>query len=359
MNKERFQLIFFSLLILIVVGLNFFVFLPYFSVLFLALVFAVLFYPLYRYVLKYVHYSSIASCITVALVFFIIVGPLSFLATLLLREASSLYFTLGSLKPEAVASGPLTVFAESLNRYVPRIDVKSLEVDISRYGAAALSFIIAHASEVASSIANLTFKLFLMLITLFYFLQDGKVCIDFLVRASPLSDVEDRKILSKMVASVHAIVGGSIAVAIVEGFLMGLGFLIFGIPSPVLFGTAAAVAAFVPIFGPSIIFVPAAVFLFLVKGPMFGLGLAVWGFVISGYMGSVVAPMAMNRGIHIHPILILFSVLGGIGYFGVIGFIAGPVFLSLLFALLQVYPSIMSGKKPTEVSIPKKRTRIF
>jgi predicted PurR-regulated permease PerM len=74
------------------------------------------------------------------------------------------------------------------------------------------------------------------------------------------------------------------------------------------------------------------------------IGLLIWVVFAVGLIDNILAPYFINRGVKIHPFLILISVLGGISFFGPVGFIAGPVVLGLLFALLELYPVIMKNK---------------
>ncbi|KKW11575.1 MAG: hypothetical protein UY51_C0007G0007, partial [Candidatus Jorgensenbacteria bacterium GW2011_GWB1_49_9] len=53
----------------------------------------------------------------------------------------------------------------------------------------------------------------------------------------------------------------------------------------------------------------------------------------------------MEKGVDAHPFIVLLSILGGVSFFGPIGFIAGPLVISLLFALLDMYPKIISSSK--------------
>jgi predicted PurR-regulated permease PerM len=81
---------------------------------------------------------------------------------------------------------------------------------------------------------------------------------------------------------------------------------------------------------------------------MSALGLLLWGVVIVGLIDNVLRPLVLKRGIHIHPLLILLSVFGGIGFFGPIGFVMGPIIVSLLFALVDIYPKVTETRSVGE-----------
>ena len=105
----------------------------------------------------------------------------------------------------------------------------------------------------------------------------------------------------------------------------------------------AAIAALIPSVGTALVFVPAIILLFI-SGQIFAaFGLLLWGALAVGLIDNFLGPKLIGRGMHLHPLLVLFSVLGGIVFFGPIGFVLGPIILSLLFALLDIY-SYMVGR---------------
>ena len=81
----------------------------------------------------------------------------------------------------------------------------------------------------------------------------------------------------------------------------------------------------------------------IVSRPALAIGLAVWGIFVVGLADNFLKPILMNRGVRLQPLLVLLSVLGGLAFFGPIGFIAGPVIVSLGFSLLRLYPLVLKG----------------
>ena len=101
-----------------------------------------------------------------------------------------------------------------------------------------------------------------------------------------------------------------------------------------------------PTFGTAIVLVP-AVALVLVKYSIWhAIGLALWGTFIVGLIDNILGPILMEKGVRIHPFIILLSILGGLEFMGPIGLIAGPVVLSLLVALLDLSPIIVNSDPP-------------
>ena len=137
---------------------------------------------------------------------------------------------------------------------------------------------------------------------------------------------------------------GTLVTAVVQGFLVSIGFVMFGVSNPVVWGLVATISALLPMVGTGIITFPAAFFLMATGHLLPGIGMIIWGVVIVGLIDNALRPMLMNRTMHIHSFLILLSVFGGLVYFGPIGFLAGPIILAFFFVLLDIYPEIVGGK---------------
>jgi predicted PurR-regulated permease PerM len=113
--------------------------------------------------------------------------------------------------------------------------------------------------------------------------------------------------------------------------------MIFGIPNPALWGSFAVVSAFIPGLGTSLVVVPGILYLFFTGAHLHALGLLIWGVLAVGLIDNYLGPILINRGVNVHPFLIFLSIMGGLVFFGPIGFIAGPLMVALLFALLEIY----------------------
>jgi len=324
------------------------IFLPYISILFLALVFAIIFDPLYEWLRRITRKDAISALLSVFIVFLFIVGPVFLFGTILFQEAFDLYSVF--LEKDYTNPG-YQEFLSTINNFIanlfPGMDVASLEIDMASYFEKGLSWVVDHTSVLFSGAFRIFVSLFLMLLMLFYFFKDGKKFISSVIELSPLDDAHDKKIISKIFSAVNAVVRGHIVIGTIQGVLAGVGFAIFGVPSPVLFGTLTGLASFIPTIGTTLIILPAILYLFFLGSVGSALGLLIWGIIAVGMIDNLLGPLLIQKGLKIHPLLILLSALGGLSLFGPIGFLAGPVCLSVLFALLDIFPGVVSAKHPT------------
>ena len=174
----------------------------------------------------------------------------------------------------------------------------------------------------------------IMLFLLFFFLRDGDSMLDRARRLIPLDEVRKERLFRQLGGVTRAIVVGTSVTAILQGILVGIGFTICGLASPVVFGVLAALLSMLPVGGSAFVWGPAAIWLFIDGRWGFGIFMLVWGLLLGG-LDNVLRPMLISGRARISALAVFIGVLGGIPAFGAIGIIAGPVVLSLVLALIE------------------------
>ena len=173
--------------------------------------------------------------------------------------------------------------------------------------------------------------------TIFYFLKDGEKWKKTFLKLSPLSDVDDEKIIDKITLTVNGVIKGYLLIAFIQGTLMGIGLTLFHVPNGALWAVIAGVAAIIPPLGTAVVSVPAVIFLFLSGQTGLAIGLLIWSVLVVGAGDNLLNPYIVGHKIKIPPFLILFSVLGGISLLGPVGILIGPLTVSLLYTLTEIY----------------------
>jgi len=336
MNHKNIGFYFFLAILFGVVIVSFLIFRPFVYPLILAAVFATVFLPMHNKVLAIIrNKKTLAAILSTLLVLLIVIVPLTFLGFQILREASGLY---AAFTQENSASQITQNVNDAIHRVINLSPVPiNFVADINAYLSKGLDWLMQHLGQIFLNVANILIDTLIFLIALFYLFKDGQRLKKAIVIFSPLKDDYDESIISKLALAVKSVVGGNIVVAIVQGILTAVGFLIFGVPNAVLWGSVAMIASLVPTVGTSLVLVPAILYLIFTGKIVFALGLLVWGFFAVGLIDNYLGPKIASRGMQIHPLMILLSVLGGITLFGPIGFILGPLILCLLGALIDIY----------------------
>ncbi len=344
MAERRVQLAFFIALISLVVALLYFIFRPYLGPLFFALVFSIVFEPIYRFINKFVgNQKSVSAFLTVIFILLVILLPFIFFGYFFFEDARDLYSKLQSgAIDQGIVEHSIASFEKVVTTYIP-----AASVDIEQYLNQALGSILSNFSGLFSKFFAVIIDLIIMFFSIFFFLKDGTHFKEKLFAMSPLADSYDSRIWVKIRIAVNSVVRGTLLVALIQGMLTGIGFAIFGVPSPFVWGAVAAVAALIPVVGTSMVLIPGIIYMFALGSTSGGTGLLLWSLVVVGLIDNFLGPILIKRGIAVHPLLILLSVIGGLSFFGPVGFIAGPVMLSVFLTMLEIFPSILNTSEKT------------
>ena len=332
---------FFLVLFIIAAAMIFFIWRPFLAPLVLAGSFAIVFQPIYSRIRRKIGgHSSLASLLTVLIILIVFLLPLVLIGGLLFNEARDLYLQITTNTGQiAHLNTKLALFQKHIHVFAPDVNL-----NITKNIQIGLGWVLAHLDTFFSEFLSILLSAIVMVTALFFFLRDGKALRDQLFVLSPLSTEYDQNIFSKIIATINSVVRGSIVISITQGIFATIGFAIAGIPNPIIWGVAAMFTSLVPGVGTSLITIPCIIFLFVTMPAWHGIVLVVWALIGIGFIDNFLSPFILKRGIKIHQFLILISVLGGIVFFGPIGFIMGPIILAFFFALLEMYPSIIRGQ---------------
>ncbi len=335
------ELIFFWVLFGIAGVLAYFIFAPYLTTLFLGLVLAIVLYTPYQWMLRKMKgRETLAASLMTTLTLFLILIPLFFIGTLLAGEVVDAY-NLFSQSGNGVLERATSAANSAIQSLVPG---STFQINLSAFAGHVLQYISSNLNALFMGVAGAIFDVVLMLAALFFFLRDGQKLKKFAEDWSPLPLAYDENILSRLSQSVSAVVKGTLVVAVVQGVATGIGLAIFGVPGALLWGLVAVVVAMIPAVGTALVFVPAALYL-IFSGAFFpAIGLVLWGALLVGNLDGILRPILMRKGLNLHPLITFLSVLGGLAFFGPIGFVAGPIAISLFFVLLDVYPKLIRGE---------------
>lgn len=346
MNHKKSELYFLLALLVGIFILAYFIFKPFLFALILAIVFATVFEPLHNKILSFTKGKrGLAALLATGCVLLIVIAPLTFLGIQIFQEATQLYTSLVTNGGATYLSQDLTQTIKDLARFSPTpVD---FSFDVNQYIKQGLSWVLQHLGPLFANFAKALLGTFIFLIALYYLFKDGQKFKTAIVTLSPLEDIHDRAIFEKLALAINSVVRGNLTVAVVQGVLTAIGFAIFGVPNAALWGSVAAIAALIPGVGTALVFLPAVLYMYFTGETFNAVGLLVWGVVAVGLIDNILGPKLVEQGMRLHPFLILLSILGGVGFFGPLGFLLGPLVLSLLFALVDIYLAINKEHRGT------------
>ncbi len=358
----RFARLFFGVITLIVLYYSYLIVKPYLLDIFMALVLFFTAKPLYHALTRLLRgWKALASALTCLILLLVILIPLFSLMGIIASQAVefssqvSKGMQYGDLWNWVnVKVDALKLYLVHLNLPVPPGDINLAEI-VKTAVTKASSFVYTNAIGLIRGFTFFFFDLVLTLFIAFFMFLQGDDFIKAIKELSPLDPAHNDEILRETETTIKATLWGTVAVAFAQGALGGVGFLIFGLPQPAFWGTVMIPASVIPVIGSTIIWGPAAVYLLLTGKISAGVGLIIWGGVVVSVIDNLLKPILMKGSSETPSIFILFSILGGLTYFGMIGFILGPLILSFLLSLLRIYqktilaPAEAAGeiKRPT------------
>jgi len=328
----------FFLLFTVVVFIIFFVMLfPYAKTIIASATIAYIFYPLYKKLLKSIRNRSLASLLMIVIVFMFIIIPLFLIFANLISEGKRVY---SDFKSQIIEAKTLN-FIEKLNLR-ERFSFINLDRIIEQISSNFEKVLFSLTSKVITIIPNLLLHLFIGLFSLFFFFKDGEAMILKFKEMIGLPK-HHHDFLSKEVSDmVYSTIYGNIIVALIQAIAALIGYFIFGIKTPILFGVLTFFVSILPYVGAPLVWFPIS-FLMIVEGLLFdspkfynGIGLMLWGFFIVSTIDNITKPKIIGDKAKLHPLLVLLGILGGIRVFGFIGIIIGPVICALTSAIIEL-----------------------
>jgi predicted PurR-regulated permease PerM len=336
MDRERFSRIFLLLLILIT-GLFIAMVRRFLGVLLLAALVAGFSHPLYaRFLRLFRGRKALASGLSVFLLLVIVAVPLTVLLGLVAAQALAISEKVGPWVSARLAEPGLLI------RGLPGIDrLAPYEKQILAKAGEAVgsvgSLLFGSLSAATRGTVSFFFNLFLLLYSVFFFLMDGGVMLRKALAHIPLSESDKSRMVGRFLSVTRATVKGTLVIGLVQGTLAGIAFAIAGIPSSLFWGTLMVFLSTIPGVGTAIVWLPAGIVLLARGATGEGVFLLLFCALVVGSVDNLIRPRLVGADTKLHPLLILFSTIGGLLLFGVLGFLIGPILGALFVTVWDIY----------------------
>ncbi|QKX16853.1 AI-2E family transporter [Microbulbifer sp. YPW1] len=345
---ERRSFIFTLLLVTIAFG---FLLKPFFTAIFWACAVALIFHPLYRYLLKrFPKWPNLTALTTLLLCIVVVVIPVLLVASSFISEVANLY--------QKVQSGEINLGAkvEQIRAAFPGINAALERIGMDFDGIkerllgglmTAGSLIAKNALALGQNTLNFFVSLGLMLYLTFFLIRDGNSLIALLIRALPLGDEREKLLLAKFAEVTRATIKGNLVVAVTQGTLGGLIFWVLDLPAPLLWGVVMTVLSLLPAVGAAIIWFPAGLYLYATGDAVKATVLMVYGVLVISLVDNILRPILVGRDTKLPDYIVLFSTVGGLLMFGISGFAIGPLLAALFMAFWEIFMrEFISGDEP-------------
>ncbi len=346
MNEDYFKKVISIIFLLALLTLSFLLIRPLFVSIFIGLILAYIFNPLFRYFTKLFKNKSFSALLVCFIVIVLLILPIWFLTPVLVRQSFDIYkYTrqiniiepLRNIFPNIFASEEITQqFAAAFNNFTSQISTTVIDAF----------------TEMLINIPTIMLHLTIVFFIMFFILRDKQLLYQYIKTFSPFPEETEKRFIKESKAVTNSVIYGQILVGIFQGILTGIGLYLFGVPNALFLTLLAMGTGMLPIVGPGLIWVPSVIYLVYIGSTIPALGLLIYGLVAS-WIEVILRPLIVSRNTKMPPSIVLIGMIGGLFIFGVIGFILGPLILAYLIIMLELYrgrrkKSVFRENKPNK-----------
>jgi predicted PurR-regulated permease PerM len=306
----------------------------------LAAIFAGLSYPVYEWILgRFRGRKALAAIATLLLLLVLVMAPLLAVLGAGANEALRVTETIRPRLQQLVDQpGEFDRRLRDLPGY-DRVEPYRAQI-LTKAGELVGStgaFLFAALSATTRATALFIFHFFVLLYTMFFFLTGGPGLLAAVLAYLPLTETDKQRMVGKFVSVTRATLKGTILIGVAQGLLGGLAFWAVGIDGAIFWGTVMTVLSIIPGVGGALVWVPAAIILMTSGEVWRGIALALFCALVVGSVDNVLRPRLVGQDTKMHELLIFFSTLGGLMFFGAMGFILGPILAALFVTAWEMF----------------------
>ena len=371
-DRQALQRGFIAALVLVVSAVFIWMIRDFLAALFLACVLAIFVYPLQSFLARaFGGRQTLAASLVLIITVLLIVIPLLGLIGLVASQAIDVGQTLtpwvqnqiNVLRDQGLSGLPEWLpMRDSLASYQ-----NELLSAISDIGASASGFLVSGITRATGTTFSFILNVMVLLFALFYLLTSGKRGLRGWLDYMPMRVADRDHLAERVVSTIRATVKGTFIIAIIQGVLTGSALAVAGVPGAAFWGSVAGVLSIIPGVGPPLVWLPAAIWLYVSGQWVHALGVAAWGALVVGVIDNLLRPVLVGKDAKMSDLLVLLSTLGGLTLFGAVGIIVGPVvaalFTSAWFIYARSYEDLLKAETSpnrlrTSRSVPPRRGRV-
>ncbi len=320
---------------------------PFVEVLILGIALTVIFQPVHRRFVKWTGGNRFAAVLSTLFTFLVLMVPFTFVSITMVNElpgaAQTLREGIENVQKAWEASAESGGWLASLRERWKLDDYLSPE-KLKGYADTGAGLIASHAFAFVGGIVGFFVGFIFLIFVLFFLFRDGEKLGKRLTEFLPMPREQALTLVSRTEEVLGGCVYGVIMVAAIQGTLGGITFWCLGMPSPVTWGVVMTLFCTLPIVGAWVVWVPAAIGLAAHGDYTRAIILALVGQFVISTIDGFLRPLLVGQRAKLHELVIFFSVLGGLKYFGLLGILLGPIVMSLAWGLTSVLWQVQSVK---------------
>ncbi len=331
---------------------------PYAGAILWGTVLAIVFAPLNRHLRDRMRQRrGLAATVTLVIIVALVLVPVALIIESVIAEGTTVY--------HRIQSGELDVggrfqqlhaalpgwAVDLLNRF-GLTNLEAVQARLSGFLGRGAQLIATQALSIGQNTLQFVVALSVMNYLLFFLLRDGDVLSRSIREAIPMHPERQRNLARRFTTVIRATIKGNLVVALVQGALGWLTFLILGVGAPVLLGVLIALLSLLPAVGAPVVWVPVAIYLFATGHTWQAITLGLVGALVIGSVDNVLRPILVGKDTKLPDYVVLIATLGGLAVFGANGFVIGPVIAALFVAVWEIFAASRPTVPPPEAGEP-------
>ncbi len=325
---------------------------PFFSAILSGILLAFAVHPIYDFLKVIIKNETFRAVVITFLLFIFLTAPFVYVLSHVTRQSvfdqsDELYKDikkrllegniLGIECADAISS--ICKVNNSINKWLRTEKVKNYITNISEQ---TINHITALMINILLTVPSILFNLIISILATFYFLRDGKFLSQRLIGLLPLRGHHREELFTKAYDVTYAVVYGSLLVALIQAVYAGIGFSLLQFPNALFVAILIGFTALIPYLGAWIVWVPTVISYIIIQSaagninPGYWIILVIFALSIS-LIDNFIKPFIIGSGAKVNALLIFVGVIGGLMFFGVLGFIFGPIVLALTQVLFEMY----------------------
>lgn len=318
---------------------------PFLIDIFLSILIARYSWPMFQFFCKRLKASEgLSALISVLIAMMAIILPLIFIVFIVSQETITQYAHLKGAWPAInqkihaalpeLQKNPNMKYIKPLTETISKADVQS---KLNEFAGAAAQFGIKILENTVINVNSIIFHFFLIIFIVYYFLLDGKAFLKKMHYLLPLNDEDEKELITEFNKITDGTLLGTLMIGAIEGIFGATLFVIFHLSSPIFWGIMILLVSILPMIGSAAIYFPACFILFFLGHKLAAIIFIILCIVGSNIIQNIIKPKLLGKSAGLHPAIMLLTTFGGIFWFGLLGFIIGPLFGALCVAIWNQY----------------------
>lgn len=330
MDAEYFKKVVTTFLVVGLIILAFLVIKPIFISIVAGIILAFIFNPLCELLFRITKSKNISAGLVCLFLLILILVPFWFLAPIIIDETFKIYLAAQKIDFAALLQ---SIFPSIFHSPDFAAQVSSITTN---FISKTMNSILNGFSDLILDLPRVLLHFLVVAFTFFFVLRDKNEILDYMRSILPFSKDVEKKLFESSKDITYSVLYGHVVIGLLQGIIVGISFLIFGVPNALFLTLLACVAAVIPVLGAPFVWIPVAIYLFIS-----GNNVPAWAIVgfglFAGIIDNILRPLIVSKRTKISTLLITLGMVGGLLFLGVFGLIIGPLILAYLLIVLEIY----------------------